>query len=105
MNTQNITAEMQALERLLEKQIKLFQKDRISDVEVLSGQAGIIIEGLKQAKLDRSGDFKQQFERLAKLYKRLVLIAAAKKELTDERLKRIGEGKKTLKAYLKSVRR
>jgi hypothetical protein len=87
------------LQVLLQKQIELIRRSDFSGFEALTEQTGSIVEKIaKKGAFERS-EFNEQRERLAKLYKKLIIIVAAQKGQVARQLRRINEGKKTLGAY------
>jgi hypothetical protein len=91
------------LQSLLEKQIELAQQGNISDVEVLSKQAGPVVEKIAQAGILELAEFKNQREQLQKLYKDLCLVITAQKADTGEKLGRVRKGKKTVEVYRNNI--
>ena len=91
------------LESLLEKQIELARQGSISNVEVLSKQAGSLVEGIVRSGILGLTEFKSRRERLQKLYKELCLALTAHRVETGEKLSRVRKGKKTVETYRKSI--
>ena len=95
--------QLDMLQDLLEEQIKLARQSKIADVEKLSAQAGALAEDITKARIPEQAEFKNRYEHLTELYRKLTLILAAHKEQTSEQLRRISEGRKTLQTYRSNV--
>ena len=93
------SADLDVLEDLLKRQIKLIQEDKISKLEPLTEQSSSIVEKLHRSGIFESADFQKSSGRLVKLYRQLILMVAAGKQQIGQQLNKIGEGKKMLKAY------
>jgi len=91
------------LQSLLEKQIKLARQGNISNVEVLSKQAGSLVEGIVRAGILGLAEFKSRREQLQKLYKELCLAITAHRAETGEKLRRVRKGKRTIVAYRDNI--
>lgn len=93
------------LQSLLEKQIELIQQCNPAgrEVEVLSKQAGSLVEKIAQTGVLESAEFKNRQEQLQKLYKDLCLAITAQKAETAEKLSRLRKGKKTIRAYRSNI--
>ena len=91
------------LQSLLEKQIELAQQGNISGIEVLSRQAGSLVEKIAQMRIPESAEFKSQREQLQKLYKELCLAIAAQRADICERLSWVRKGRKTVEAYRNNI--
>ena len=87
------------LQSLLQKQIELARQNNISNVEALSKQAGCLVEKIAQTRSCELAELKNRQKCLVKLYKKLLLIIAAKKEHIGRQLRQISNGRKTLEAY------
>ena len=92
-----------ALESLLEEQIRLARKDRIREVEKLSERAGALVEDIAKTGISGQPEFKDKCEHIAELYRKLTLILTAHKEQTGQRIRRIDGGKKTLEKYRSNI--
>ncbi len=91
--------ELDALEDLLEKQIKLARLGNITELEVLSKQASCYVEKIAETRILESVEYKNQKDKLEKLYRDLCLTLAVQKAETAEELKQVRRGKKTIGAY------
>lgn len=91
------------LQDLLENQIESAKKNDLDNVEVLAEQAGLVIGKIVKIKAIKQAGFNQQREYLAKLYKRLELMLAARKNDLGKQLQQIGEARKTLNAYRSNI--
>jgi hypothetical protein len=94
-----VSSSLDALQALLEKQIQLICKSDYRNFEVLTEQAASIVDELAGTKALEQTKFKEQCERLAKLYEKLILIVAAQKDHVGNQVRRIREGRKALGAY------
>lgn len=91
------------LQNLLEKQIVLAHQGNISDVEIVSKQAGRLVEEITQSGVVELDEFKKRRKQLRKLYEELCLAVTAQKADLTEKLSRVRKGKKTVKTYRKNV--
>ncbi|MHC4431414.1 MAG: hypothetical protein ACYTBS_06200 [Planctomycetota bacterium] len=90
---------LEKLEDLLNRQISQARKGDFRASEVLSEQSGKIVDKLTRVGVPPSTEFKEKFERLAKLYRRAILIVAAEKNRLEGRLQQAGRTRRTLRAY------
>jgi len=95
--------QLDMLQDLLEKQIKLARQSKIADVEKLTAQAGALAQDIKKAGISEQPEFKDRCEQLTQLYRKLALILTAHKEQAGDQLRRINEGRKTLQTYRTNV--
>ena len=79
------------LQSLLQKQIELARQN--------NKQAGCLVEKIAQTRSCELAELKNRHKCLVKLYKKLLLIIAAKKEHIGRQLRQISNGRKTLEAY------
>ena len=87
------------LEDLLNEQIAKARKGDFLASEILSEQSGKIVDKLGRTSVPESTEFKEQFERLAKLYRQTELIVAVEKDRLEGQLQQVGRARKTLRAY------
>ena len=87
------------LEDLLNRQIAQARKGGFLASEILSEQSGKIVDKLGRTSVPESIEFKEQFERLAKLYRQAILTVAVEKDRLERQLQQVGRGRKTLRAY------
>lgn len=87
------------LQSLLEKQIVMVRRSDFRNYETLTEQANSIVDKLVRTKAFGQTKFNKQRERLAELYKQLILMVTVQKDNVDKQLRQINEGKKTLRAY------
>ena len=90
------------LQTLLEKQIELARQGNITEVEVLSEQAGSLVEEITQTGILYPADpvFNgQRQEQLRKLYEELCLTITAQKADVSDKLSQVRKGKKTIQTY------
>lgn len=91
------------LQNLLEKQMKLMQRGRISDVELLCRQAEPLVNDINRTGILEQADYTNKREQLQALYNKLCLALTAQKADISEKLSRIRKGKKTIWAYRNNV--
>lgn len=91
------------LQGLLEKQTKLAQQGNISEVEVLSKQAGSLVEKITKTGIIESVEFEGRREQLQKLYDGLCLAFTAQKADVVEEISRVRKGKKTIETYRSNI--
>jgi len=91
------------LQNLLEKQMKLIQRGRISDVELLCRQADSLVNDINRTGILERAEHKNRREQLLTLYNKLCLAITAQKADVSEKLSRIRKGKKTILAYRNNV--
>ena len=90
------------LQTLLEKQVELARQGNIREVEVLSKQAGSLVEKIIQTGTHDCPEAvlkAEQREQLGKLYEDLCLAISAQKAGVCTELKQVRKGKKTIQAY------
>jgi len=87
------------LEDLLNRQIAQARKGDFLASEILGEQSGRTVDKLGRTNVPESIEFKEQFERLAKLYRQAILMVAAEKDRLERQLHQVGQGRKTLRAY------
>lgn len=87
------------LEDLLNRQIAQARKGDFLASEILSEQSGKIVDKLGRTGVPESIEFKEQFERLAKLYRQTILTVAVEKDRLERQLQQVGRARKTLRAY------
>lgn len=103
MNTDEKTYLLDQLQSLLEKQIESARKSDFRAVEELARQTGSLINEIVGTKIFEQAQFNKKRRHLAKLHKELVLMIAAEKENVADQLRRVNEGRKTLKTYRKNI--
>jgi len=87
------------LEDLLNRQIAQVRKGDFLASEILGEQSGKTVDKLGRTSVPESIESKEQFERLAKLYRQAILMLAAEKDRLEKQLLQVGQGRKTLRAY------
>ena len=87
------------LEDSLNRQIAQARKGDFLASEILSEQSGKIVDRLDRTSVSESIEFKEQFERLAKLYRQTILMVAVEKDRLEKQLQQVGRARKTLRAY------
>jgi hypothetical protein len=87
------------LEDLLNRQIAQARKGDFLASEILSEQSGKVVDRLGRTSVPESIEFKEQFERLAKLYRQTILMVAVEKDRLEKQLQQVGRARKTLRAY------
>lgn len=101
--TSRFAADLDALQTLLEKQMRLVRKGNIRDIELLSEQASLLVEKIARTGVLELDEFKNRRRQLQKLYDSLCLAITAQKTETSEKLSRVRKGKRTLSAYSSSL--
>ena len=91
------------LQGLLERQTKLAQQGKVSDVELLSTQAGSVVERIAETGILELPEFRNRRRQLQRLYKELCLTITAQETDISEKLRQIGKGKKTIRAYRSNI--
>ncbi len=99
MSTNKQVYLLRDLQSLLEKQKEMVRRSDFHGFEVLTEQAGSIVNEIAKTKVLEQTEFNGQRERLAKLYKELALMVTAQKERVGKQLQMISEGKRALEAY------
>ncbi len=90
------------LQVLLEKQIEMARQGNIREVEVLSEQAGSVVEKIAQTQILDPADSifnRKRREQLQKLYEDLCLTITDQKTDVSEKLSQVRKGKKTIQTY------
>lgn len=87
------------LEGLLNRQIAQVRKGDFLESEALSEQSGKIVDELGRTSVPESIEFREQFERLTKLYRQATLMVAAEKDRLEKQLQQVGLARKTFRAY------
>ena len=91
------------LQSLLEKQIEMARRSDFRGVEVLAERTNSIVAEIGRTKVFEQVGLDDRCKFLARLYKKLALMVAAKKHLLGKQLQQVSEGRRTLQAYRKSV--
>ena len=96
---------LDGLQSLLEKQIELARQGNPAGgrIEVLSKQAGSLVEKIARGGILELAEFKNRREQLQKLYKDLCLAITAQKDDTAEKLSRVRKGRKTIQTYRNNI--
>ncbi len=95
------TALLDALQNLLEMQIKLAHQGDATNKhsELLSKQAGLFVEKIADAGILELPEFQDRREHIHQLYQQLSLIIAAQKADITEKLNQVRKTKKTVATY------
>lgn len=101
--TSQSSSQLDDLQGLLEKQIKLARQGNISKLEVLSKCCGPLVDKVVRAGILESVGFGNRREQLQKLYRELHLTVTAQKAEDAENLSRIRKGKKTIQTYHNNI--
>ncbi len=91
--------QLEKLEDLLNRQIAQVRKGDFLESEALSEQSGKIVDKLGATSVPESIEFKEQFERLTKLYGQATLMVAAEKDRLEKQLQQVGQARKALRTY------
>lgn len=92
------------LQALLERQTKLAQQGKIGDVELLSKQAGSVVERIAEIGIFELPEFRSRRRQLQKLYEELCLTITVQQAHITQRLSHVHKGKKTIGTYLSNIR-
>ncbi len=89
------------LQHMLEQQIELTYKGDTAGkkIENLSGRMSILVEKIRQTGIHESAQFKNQSEKIKKLYDCLYMAISAQKDQTEKQLNSVRKGKKTIVTY------
>ena len=91
------------LQSLLERQIELAQQGNISEVGVLSKQAGSLVGKIADTGAFELPEFKNRREQLQKSYEDLCLALTAQKADIAGKLSQVRKSKKTIQTYRSSI--
>jgi len=91
------------LQSLLERQIELTLQGNISDIDVLSSRADSLVAEIAQTGILESTEFKDQRDRLQRLYDSLHLTITAQQADVSEKLSRVRRGRRTVAAYHSNI--
>jgi hypothetical protein len=97
--TKNPEPQLNRLQQLLEKQIDSIRKGDLASLEILSEQTTAIVAGFTPLQRCMQPPIKNRLMHIMQLYYQLELMIQADKELIQQQLQKIGNGKKTLSAY------
>jgi hypothetical protein len=97
--TDEHTGLLDSLEGLLNRQIAQVRKGNFLESEALSEQSDEIVDKLGKTSVPESIEFKEQFERLTKLYRQAMLVVAAEKDRLERQLQQVGLARKTSRVY------
>jgi hypothetical protein len=104
MNTKPATIEMHGnqldqLQVLLEKQIKMVKNSDFNAVEILAAQADSLVSEIAQTQPSQQSQWKEKYGDLIQLYQKLELMIETEKDTVNKQLLKVGSGKKTVRAY------
>ena len=93
------------LQHLLEQQIELIHKGDPAGkkVETLSERVRVLVEEIRRTGILESAQFKNQREKIKKLYDCLYMEISAQKDQTEQQLNQIRKGKKTIVTYRSNI--
>jgi len=103
MTTDKHTHLLDELQSLLERQIELTLQGNISDIDVLSSRADSLVAEIAQTGILESTEFKDQRDRLQRLYDSLHLTITAQQADVSEKLSRVRRGRRTVAAYHSNI--
>jgi len=103
MSTDKHTHVLDELQSLLERQIELTLQGNISDIDVLSSRADSLVAEIAQTGILESTEFKDQRDRLQRLYDSLHLTITAQQADVSEKLSRVRRGRRTVAAYHSNI--
>ena len=90
------------LQSLLENQIAMARRSNFRHVEALAERANAVVEKIVETKTFDHPEFDTQRKHIVKLYKKVQLILAAEKDSVGRQMKKVGNVRKTLRAYRNS---
>lgn len=93
------TGLLDKLEDLLNRQIAQVRKGDFRASDALSEQSGKTVDELGRIGAPESIESKEQFERLAKLYRQTRLMVAAEKDRLERQLQQVGQARKAFRTY------
>ena len=104
MNRDSINTEKQEdllvqLQMLLEKQVEALKNSNFRSLETFIKQADSMIAEITGTQQPQQPQLKGNFEYLMQLYKKLELMIEAEKTATNKQLRKIENGKMTIRAY------
>ena len=110
MNTINMNLGEKAelldeLQHLLEQQIELIHKGDPAGkkIEKWSVRINIIVEEVERTGILELAQFKNQREKIKKLYDCLYMEISAQKDQTEQQLNQVRKGKKTIVTYRNNI--
>ena len=77
----------------------MVKSGNLKAVEALAEQSNSVIAEMVKTPLPPSFESKRQYEHLTTLYKKLELMIEAEKDAVSKQLRKVGNGKKTIRAY------
>ena len=92
------------LERLLQRQSEQARSGNDREMEALAEQADVLVGRMKKAGVFDGADFARRKDRIARMYRDLLLGTEMEKARAGEQLRRIRAGKKTVAAYRRNAR-
>lgn len=87
------------LYRLLKTQQELIKKGNLRNAERLSPQAQQLCSDILKSDLHKQPEYQQQYKQLLEYYEETECILTAQKEILQQQLKKVAEGKKTVQVY------
>ena len=99
MNREQHTDLWDQLERALALQAQTLRKGRWRDLESALDRGQAIVDRIQQDDPTRPPPSASQQERIRRSYEQLMLMAEAQKQTVDERLQRLRDGRRVLRAY------
>ncbi len=93
------------LQNLLEQQVELIHKGDPAGkkIENLSERVNVLVEKIGRSGILELTQFKNQKEKIKKLYDCLYMAISAQKDETAQQLTRVRKGKKTVVAYRNNI--
>ena len=95
---------LKQLQRLLEKQLELARRSKISEVENLVEQTGELAKKIGEAGIFESPEIKELRARIETLYEQLCLSLSAYKGIINDELGQVRRGRKIINAYRLNAR-
>jgi hypothetical protein len=93
------------LQHMLEQQIELIHKGDPAGkkIENWSERINVIVEEIRRTGILESAQFKNQREKIKKLYDCLCMAISAQKDQTEQQLNHVRKGKKTIVTYRSNI--
>jgi hypothetical protein len=92
-----------ALQSLLESQIKLAKRGNLSKTTLLEKQVNSLIEEIKWERDLEPAEFADRRRTLKKLFDKFCITVAAQKADVFEKISRIRKGRKTIRTYRSNI--
>ncbi|MHC4616157.1 MAG: hypothetical protein ACYTEQ_00230 [Planctomycetota bacterium] len=105
MSASEQTQLLDELRLLLERQVELARKGKISSVETLGKQADSLVSRIAETGILELPEFRDRRKQLQTLYDSLCMAVTAQRDDVSEKLRRIRKGRKTITTYHSNITR